>query len=144
MPQIELPRYPRGFILADSAIEPPPTFVAGPLLPNFYIHPWTTVETASEGDFFVVVIGHCVSISSGRGQLPARNLLSALRSGDDQFFEVLNNYSGRHAIIFGTPEDIRVLNDATGMRAVFYACDGGMVSSHAQLIEKALGGPILR
>src|SRR5699024_5769702 len=35
---------------------------------------------------------------------------------------------------------IRVVNDATAMRSVFYAAAGGVVASNAQLVEQALGG----
>src|SRR5699024_10853297 len=56
----------------------------------------------------------------------------------------LADYGGRHAIIFGSKGNIRVVNDATAMRSVFYAAAGGIVASHALLVEQALGGDVQR
>src|SRR5699024_8793935 len=75
---------------------------------------------------------------------PANDLLACLRISEGNFLRELNNYSGRHAIIFGSLGDIRVVNDATAMRAVFYADQGGVIASHALLVERALGGEIRR
>src|SRR5699024_8636506 len=74
----------------------------------------------------------------------AAALLSALKQGEGTFFRALDNYSGRHAIIFGNYGNISIVTDATGMRAVFYAAEGRIVASHALLVERALGGRIVR
>ncbi|GAA4106199.1 hypothetical protein GCM10022249_01670 [Enteractinococcus coprophilus] len=67
-------------------------------------------------------------------------LLEALRVSEDKFFAVLSKYAGRHAVIFGSQSESKIVSDATGMRAVFYAGEGGVVASHALLVEHALGG----
>lgn len=144
MSHLQVPLFPRGFLLSQCPVEPPPTFKLGPLLPNFYVHPWTNVETAGDSSLFVIIIGHCVPTRDEQGPDPAAELLETLRGGDGQFLSALGDYSGRHAIIFGTVGNISVVNDATGMRAVFYAADGGVVASHAVLVEQALGGTIHR
>lgn len=140
MTHTEPPHFPRGFLLADRPISPPPTFIQGPLLPNFYVHPWTPVQAAGGRDLFVVVIGSCVHTLREQGEPAPNTLIEALRSSEDHFFDVLNNYSGRHAVIFGNFSDYRVVNDATGMRAIFYSVEGGVVASHAQLVEKTHDG----
>lgn len=144
MSRLDLPKFPRGFLLSDYPVEPPPTFVPGPLLENFYIHPWTNVEIAGNRDLFVIVIGHCVPTRQDQGNDPASSLLASFRDGEGEFLRSLDDYSGRHAIIFGSVGDIRIVNDATAMRAVFYATQGGIVASHALLVERALGGTIQR
>lgn len=141
---LEVPRFPRGFILSERPVEPPPTFVRGPILENFYVHPWTNVETAGNANLFVVILGHCVPTLPEQSNTPARDLLVALSSGVGSFLEVLDEYSGRHAIIFGNVGNMNVVNDATAMRSVFYAATGGIIASHATLVEQALDGTIVQ
>ena len=142
MSHLEVPRFPRGFLLAEHSVHPPPGYLPGPLLENFYVHPWTHVECAGNTDLFVIVIGHLVPTTPGQGNDPAQCLLTALRDSETQFLAALSEYSGRHAVIFGSLGNIRVVNDATAMRSVFYASDGGVIASHALLVEQALGGEI--
>lgn len=141
---LEVPRFPRGFVLSERPVDPPPTFVPGPILPNFYVHPWANVETAGDPDLFVIILGHVVSTRSEQAQPAAEHLLACLRAGEGTFLKALDDYGGRHALIFGSAGDIRVVNDATGMRSVFYAVKGGVVASHALLVEQALGGVVVR
>lgn len=144
MSDLEVPFFPRGFLFSERPVEPPPTFVHGPLLENFFVHPWTNVETAGDRGFFVIVIGHCVPTGPEQGVPPAAALLSALWDSEGAFFRALDDYGGRHAILFGRPGNIGVVNDASGMRSVFYATAGGVIASHALLVEQALGGEIHR
>lgn len=140
MSHLDVPHFPRGFVLSERPIEAPPTFVPGPILSNFYVHPWTHIETAGDAGLFVIILGHCVPT---RTELPAdtaTHLLAQLQAGEGRFLQELADYGGRHAIIFGSKGNIRVVNDATAMRSVFYAAAGGVVASNAQLVEQALGG----
>lgn len=140
--QLEVPRFPRGFLLSERPVEPPPTFVPGPILPNFYVHPWANIETAGDTNLFVIILGHAAPTRPEQVQSSAEHLLACLRDGEGTFLKALDDYGGRHAIIFGSFGNIRVVNDATGMRSVFYAAQGGVVASHALLVERALGGDI--
>jgi hypothetical protein len=71
-------------------------------------------------------------------------MLNALLISEAAFFNLIDQYSGRHAILFGPKDKPRILTDATGMRTVFYAAEGGVVASHALLVEETLGGEIER
>lgn len=135
-----VPQFPRGFLLSIARVAPPATYVPGPLLENFYVHPWTNVDYAGDRGLFVILLGTCVSTSPGDDEQPAERLLSALRLGDPAFLALLDRYAGRHAIVFGTTAHPRIVNDATAMRSIFYGSEGGVVASHALLIEQALGG----
>ena len=144
MSHLDVPRFPRGFVLSDRHVEPPPTFVPGPLLDHFWVHPWTNVEVAGNHELLVIILGHCIPTVPGHSEDPAKELLRALRRGVDVFLDSLSTYSGRHAVIFGEPGNLAVVNDATGMRSVFYAIGSSVVASHALLVEQALGGTIER
>lgn len=136
-----VPLFPRGFLLSATAVTPPPTYTSGPLLPNFYVHPWTGVDYAGDRDMLMVVLGTCVPTHSDRLS-PAADLLEALRAGESELLKELNQYAGRHAIMYGSVDAVKIINDATAMRSVFYAAEGGVISSHALLVERALGGHI--
>lgn len=136
----DVPSFPRGFLLADRPVKAPSSFEPGPLLANFYVHPWTLIEMAGDENLFVIVLGRCVPTLPNLGESPAQALLSALRHSGMELLRSLDDYSGRHAIIFGSQENVSVVTDATAMRSVFYAADGGVIASHAILIEQALGG----
>lgn len=138
-------RFPRGFLLADRPVPPPPGYLPGPLLPNLHLHPWTLVDHAgTAGGEFVILLGTCVSTIERDRTPPVRTLLRALRSGEAEFLRSLDDSCGRHAVIYGTGGRLRVVGDATAMRSIFYAADGGIVSSHATLVERARGGNVER
>src|SRR5699024_4117908 len=144
MSHLDVPQFPRGFLLSERPVEVPPTFVTGPILEHFYVHPWAHVEAAGDASLFVIILGHCVPTRTEQPDETAAHLLARLRDGESCFLQELDEYGGRHAIIFGSSGNIRVVNDATGMRSVFYAANGGVVASHALLVEQALGGEIVR
>src|SRR5699024_2488138 len=143
MSHLDIPRFPRGFLLSERPVEAPPTFVAGPILPNFYVHLWAIVGTGREYNLFVILCDHDVPTRSEQVKQSAALLLASLRHGEGTFLATLDDYGGRYAIIFGSAGNIRVVNDATGMRSVFYAAGGGVVASHALLVEQALGGAVV-
>ena len=140
---VDVPEFPRGFVLATRPVDVPASFEPGPLLPNFHVHPWLHVDTAGDTDQFVAILGTCVPIS-GTDDQPAETLLGKLRESEGEFLRALDHYVGRHAIIYGTATAPRVVNDATGMRAVFYAANGGVIASHAILVEQARRSPAER
>lgn len=144
MSHLEVPRFPRGFLLSERPVAPPPTFVPGPLLDHFWVHPWTLVEHAGDRDLFVIILGHCLPTRADQTDPPAQALLCALRQSETAFFQTVNKYGGRHAIVFGSAGNMAILNDAAAMRSVFYAAGKGVVASHALLVERALGGRIVR
>lgn len=136
--------YPRGFIFSTNYVDKPKGFIAGPLLPNFYIHPLTKVDATSDIDgTFVVVLGTCVSTDpSSPNNGSVELLLKAAQKSDDTLLTLLDDYAGRYAVIWGRGVDIKVVSDATAMRSIFYAREKPIVASHALLVEQALGGEI--
>lgn len=137
------PEFPRGFVFSITPVETPVTYIPGPILDNLRVHPWAQVEAAGNRELFVIIIGTCVPTLGDHAD-PAEILLAELAGSEEQFFRALSHYSGRHAILFGSSSDVKVVNDATAMRSVFYAAGGGVIASHALLVERALGGHIVR
>ncbi len=89
----------------------------------------------------MVVLGICVPVvgSLERGQV-AEALLAAWREGESHLLTLIESLAGRYVVLFGTGSRLRVVQDATAMRSVCYARRGGVVASHAGLVELALGG----
>lgn len=89
-------------------------------------------------------MGQCVSTHDTSEQDTSAVLVDALACSKELFFSLVNQYSGRHVILFGTLSEPNIVTDATGMRSVFYAGQEGIVASHAVLVERALDGSIVR
>lgn len=140
----DVPEYPRGFLFAASSVVPPSSFVPGPALPNFWIHPWASADVAQDGNLLVIIIGVCVPTCRPPAEGVPEYLLRRLRQNQDDFFEALSNFAGRYAVIFGSVGRLKIVNDATAMRSVFYAPEHGVVASHALLVEESLGERVIR
>src|SRR5690625_2426695 len=134
-----------GFLLNTINGHIPTGFNAVPLLPGLSIEATTEIESA--GSFyekFVIIIGSCVPTGariSSRSPV-AEHLLDCLQQSETSFYRTLAIYTGRHAIIYGDRNNVKIVNDATAMRTVFYASAGGVVASHALLVEETLTGTI--
>jgi len=130
--------FPKGFVYGARLEFIPKDFVESRNLANLYLHPELLVDAKRDASgSFVVVLGECVSIlSRDSKQSPAEALLAALLWSKDQFLKELDNYSGRHAVIFGSQDHPMVVTDATGMRSVFYDENFGSFSSHAFIVAR--------
>lgn len=134
--------FPKGFVLTTRLGTHPQHYLQGPL-PGLSISPDTLTESAGNTETgFVVILGSCINVDGEEAS--AEFLLSKLQSGEDAFFSALDQMVGRHAIIYGDRSTMKIVTDATGMRPVFYAQNGGVAASHALLVERALGGNIER
>ncbi len=140
-----VPRFARGFILSEQAIEPPvPDWshrtVAGLHLAHA---PEVSVSCATSGANVVAVIGHFVDTEHWREtDVAVQAAADALGRSDEAFLDLTDAWSGRYLVIFGTDAVLRVMTDATGMRAAFYALDGPFIlASHARVAAQAAGAP---
>lgn len=133
--------FPRGFAYADRSFYPPKGFVKAPVVENLWIDPWLKIDTATYQGTFVVVLGEAM-FQNGTSGHPSSELLNAFIQGEQKFFEVLKWVAGRYAVLFGSAENISIVSDATATRSIFYSENGGVVASHASLVEYILGGSV--
>jgi hypothetical protein len=131
----------RGFLLNTLTEYAPEGYEPGPLIPGLWVEQNTEVQSAGTPEQFLIILGTCVPTHRDGTQV-AEPLLEALSESEDRFHQELAEHVGRYAILYGTQETTKVVNDATAMRSVFYAAAGGVVASHALLVEQALGGTI--
>lgn len=69
----------------------------------------------------------------------AVDLLNSRRSGADSFDMRAQLLSGRYVLLDISPEGAFLQSDATGMRSVYYATEGGLAASHSLLAARLLG-----
>lgn len=131
--------FPRGFAYAQHSFCPPLGFVKAPVIENLWVDPWLKIDSATYRGTFVVVLGEAVFQNDVQG-VPSSELLSALSLGQEEFFDQLKWLAGRYAVFYGNSVSLSVVADATATRSVFYAENGGVVASHAALVEYILGG----
>ena len=137
--------YIRGFLVStEKNMKVPDTFVAVPDDDlNIYRDSETITRSAYSGEFKVMVFGVTVDTINYRTtpQGIAESLLSALVSGRDAFFARLSEIGGRYAICAKDDAGYFILNDAGGVRSIFYHADkegGFYVGSHAKLIAEQI------
>lgn len=123
-------QFPRGFVWSRGSLSPPEGYVAGPL-ENLFVCKDLAVSAASDANRSVTILGLCVGIEPDIAD-PAQWLLSALEQGT--FYEALDLLCGRFAVFVKDPQGLRIVSDATGMRAIFYRRDFEVVASHARLV----------
>lgn len=134
------PRFARGFVLSDIALEPP-------------VREWVTQETAGlgisrapdvpltmarSGGRFVVVLGTFVDTATWSSMEAAvSSAVEAFTRSEDEFLDATDAWSGRYIVIFGAEANRHVMTDATGMRSAFYPLSGRFVmASHARLVAR--------
>ena len=133
-----IPRFARGFVLADGTLEPP---VPGWLSERvhgltLWRAPEVEVARTTCGDTFIALLGLFVDTE---GWLPRDAALkaaaTALARSESEFLDATDGWSGRYLVIYGDTTARQVMTDASGMRSAFYALDGPFVlASHARLV----------
>lgn len=132
--------FPRGYVLGLEKLVRPDGFIEGPILPNFFVDSLckTDASETEGGKSFVIVIGTAETLV-GESHRVADLLLQKLAISEDLFFEALDTLVGRFVVIYRGASSIRVVGDATAMRPVFYAEQGGVIASHSELIVSSIG-----
>lgn len=131
--------FPRGFLLSRDPHEPPAGYQPGPILDHFSIDPMMEVTHATCSHRFVIILGLAFHEACDSAEDIANILARALAKDEASFLFELREVTGRFAIVYGGPGFLSVLSDATATRSVFYAEDGGVIASHAQLVAAHRG-----
>ena len=133
--------YPLGFVYKSSGeFRVPPTFARIDAPIPIAVHHQCRWTCAGDAARFVILLGTAVDNENPTmdRQHLADTLLVALSNSEDSLCQRLDSICGRYAIFYvGSAEQIMVLNDATGLRTVFYSESGSprVIASHCQLVE---------
>ena len=107
----------------------------------FYYDEEVKVAFVQEGEKWVLLFGHAIDIEYeiSNNQKMVEILIERLSNSEQEFFERLDWISGRYMIIYYDGKSVKVVNDATGMRAVFYSKKSNIIASHAELLKNVIG-----
>lgn len=140
---VELPQdhtWPRGFIVdPNHAHVVPGHFVPRIEVEGLFVHPWLQVASHHEAPgASLVLLGECVAVTSNRPS--GLDLLYQIlaHQGEDAFLAELDHYAGRFCFLYRTkfaPDEWKVVQDASGMRSVFFNTRTRGLASHAALIS---------
>lgn len=136
-------RFPRGFSISlKGQLEISAHWRSVPL--GEYELAWdarSSVAIASQGRVSVVVIGRVFHLELDSASIHdvAAHLLSARLDGRPSLHRELYDLAGRYVILDQGAEGTYLQSDATGMRSIYYATDGGAASSHAKLTAELAG-----
>lgn len=142
---IALHRFARGYLLTDDAAAPQLSSWSSASIGGLTLQydPRNRLTTATAGNAHVAVLGLAIA-GLHPDEVPEETVDRACRAlarSEDAFFDEIDEWGGRHLIVFRRDEDTFALTDATAMRTAFYAPhhERLMVSSHAALVAAAAG-----
>ena len=138
-----LPRFARGFVVSDAAVDPPFRDWLLDEIAGLWISraPDVALTTARSGRRSVVVLGHLVDTEAWCStEVAVVRAAEALARSEGAFIDATDAWSGRYIVIFGDASGRQVMTDATGLRAAFYALEGLFVlASHAAIVATMVG-----
>lgn len=132
----------RGFLLSPEPVIVHDNWKQCTLGP-FYLTYDPNVEfyTVKENDIIIALVGSFIDLNAESIDIKeiAHNIIIKFSESFDTFVRYLDMVCGRHCIIIGNKDNFQILQDATGMRSVYYHVSRPIVSSHYNLIKDYLG-----
>ncbi len=131
----------RGVIFSDGDIPKPPAwFRAGAVDGLAYAaHRATRLAIRRGPSAGILLAGYAICTISGEddGDAIAERLYRRLIAGEDAFYAELNTLNGRYVVAFRRGGGWRFVNDAAGLRSLFFgqAPSGHFVATHLRLIR---------
>ena len=133
--------YKRGFFLTDTNIENP---MVGWVKANigirktFYLFydPLNEFSYFSNGNKWVALLGRFVDTLNWITNIHeiGEKLFDDYKKSKERFYNYIDYFNGRFVIFYGNKSCSYVMNDATGMRSVYYSLDNCAIASHYGLI----------
>lgn len=139
--------YKRGFVLADRPMSSPhPHWPATKLL-NYWLcyDPLNSLIVVEHEDNWCALLGSVIDIFDP--ELSPNQIVTKLAkhacSSYTAFLEYLDYLSGRFILLLGNHKDIKLFQDACGMRSVFYSTEQHIAASHINLLSHYLPNPVV-
>ncbi|WP_374724365.1 hypothetical protein [Calidifontibacillus erzurumensis] len=133
-------KYKRGFLLTDFETSAPHEHWNYMKIGKYHLYydPLNEVFFDTTNDQWVLLLGTMIDIRSGTTdkQFIASELLKYLISSEVDFFDYLDELSGRYLIFYGNNQTASILSDATGLRSIFYSTKQTVISSHCLLVNE--------
>lgn len=116
--------YKGGFLFSDYKIKPKKDWSELTINKQYYFY-YDSVNNVSfltSNDCFCLMYGYAMDTLNWHMDLEEINahLLSYLINDKNKFYDYLDDVNGRFVLIFSDGKELKVLNDATGMKSVYY------------------------
>ena len=148
MSQYEYALYCRGFVFSDEAISPPKSdwhlFKFSPDENKTY-HVWydkkNEISYHRENGKWCFIVGMAMDTIDWHMELDlvCKGCVEKLNVSLNDFYDYIDNLNGRFALFFSNGESVRVLNDATATRSVYYHEIRCLIASHYEIIASITG-----
>lgn len=151
---ITVPKYIRGFLVstdADNVVTDVPSewsFFDFLGMKVFYDKK-NKIGAISKDGFYCLIIGSVLDLKNYKygPEEVVHDIFDSYILGEDVFFNRVDWLNGRFVIIYGQCDSgevksLKVINDATGLRSVFYVDDNKenlYIGSHPELVAKQVG-----
>ena len=134
--------YKKGFIFSREKIKPRKdweSFEIGGGKKNRYIlhyDPCNGFHFSQRGKYWCALLGRVLDTNIWTTDIDrvADILSQQLEDSEEKFYNYIDCLNGRFVIFYGDKNRCRVMNDATGMRSVYYHTEKCMIASHYGLI----------
>lgn len=140
-------RYKRGYIFSDQPVASPNPDWKVIRLNRYWFgyDPVTPFISTQLEDSWGCLLGLIYDLfDSARSNLIILNhLLSKWNNSEENFLNYLDTLSGRFLLILGKLDKVKVFQDASGMRSVFYSTKYPRFSSHLYLLVEHLPDAII-
>lgn len=132
--------YNRGFLITDEEVKSPHNHWKVQSMNGFHIHydPLNEVQYSQSGPQWVFLLGNVIDLQSFTSDKTfiTERLLQTLKHSQDQFFDYIDELSGRFFILYSDGGNAKILSDATGMRTIFYSKNRMFLASHCALLQE--------
>jgi len=140
--------YSRGFIISKTSCKPInfwTEFTFGPIENTFYISfdPQNNCVWGRNDSAWALLLGTALDPNECHMESDRilNQILDCLSSSKEAFYDYIDTLCGRHIIVFGNDQEAYILQDATGMRSVYYSQENCIVASHYELIHDMVNTP---
>lgn len=88
-----------------------------------------------------MVLGHVIDVLNNTmdKHFICGKLLQKLSLSENDFYDYLDELSGRYFIMFHNRGTTKILSDATGMRSIIYSNKQTVIASHVKVVESIIG-----
>lgn len=131
--------FKRGYVISDSKIQKPRSNWSYIFISNYHIYydPNNEIHFHEENGKWIFILGLTIDIllNTIDKSITCKYLLDKLNESEEEFFNYIDDLSGRYFILFFDGSKTRILSDASGMRTIIYNKKPLIIALHPKLVE---------
>ena len=135
--------YKRGYLISDEKISVKPNWKSVEIKINdkkyLYLSSDTLneIEVIKKGKVWVAILGTVMDTIDYHMNLKkiSEKLIQLYLISEEKMLDYVDYLNGRHIILYGDENNYFLIQDATGMRSVFYSINQLLIASHYNIID---------